>query len=458
MKIYFRHNALLLVTAATALLLSSCEKKYFAGKPVPPPPKTGAATSALEAAYVNTPPMTLTDAYWKTADYLKVPVAELNKGAVYGDGYLNMTNSYYGLTSFNNGTDPKLTMKAAYDNNKLYLYVEWTDNDINPAFAASILDGPADPLKADSATRWTSQGNSDKMAIAFDISGASSSAGTFADKGCAASCHGGKMQTASGSVDIWSWDLATSDALGYAGDRVTDATNGLSNDAGGSMYSQNKKTTGNPRSGPAYEWDGTEQAVTRPDGKTVNLDPGYFLVNKTEFLGDYAKGKEIFHSATGGDCKHCHGENGVNGEATSFASIGFARKYSRASLKSFAASELHEGSTYYARVPAASVNDLIAYIKGLGSVPGTYLTTPNGSHADVWSVSNVSRTRINTTTAHTTYSVLLIRNLNTGNADDAQFSTPEGKFYPFGVALMNGDGKNHIGSLKQTLTFKPKAI
>jgi cytochrome c553 len=237
---------------------------------------------------------------------------------------------------------------------------------------------------------------------------------------------------------------------------VCDVSGGLSNDGGGSMYVQNKKTIDKPRSGPAYEWDGTEQSVTRPDGKAVILDPGYYLLNKTAFLGDPVKGASIYSEDATGGCYHCHGVNGSNGEATAFTTVGFARKYSRESLKSFAASEHHEGYTYWARVPAASVNDLMAYIKGLGSVPGVYLTPPTGSHGDVWSSSNVSRARINTSSPHTTYSVLLVRNLSTLNTDDVQFSLPEGKSYSFGIALMNGDSKNHIGSFKQTLTFKPK--
>ena len=406
--------------------------------------------------------MTLTDAYWKSADYLRVPVADLNKNALYSDGFLNMTNTFAGLSSFNKGNDPKVVMKAAYDNNKLYIYAEWIDSDINPSFAASMLLGPPDPLptKSDSTGGWTAQGNSDKFAMAFDASGnATSSAGTFIDKGCAASCHNNQMRPASGLVDIWSWDLSNSDALGYAKDMVTDATSGLINDGGVGMTESNFKVLSNPRSGPAYEWDGTDQSVIRPDGKTLLIDPAYYILNKTPYLGDPTKGKKVYtHAAYG--CAHCHGEDGggtgPSGEATAFAAIGFARKYSRAGIKSFAANDLHTGVTYWAQVPAGSVDDLIAYIKGLGSIPGTYLHAPSGSCADVWSVSNVAKARINTVNPHTLYQVVFVRTLSNGNGDDIQFTSPEGKSYPFGIALMNGDSKNHIGSLKQILTFKPK--
>ncbi len=461
MKIILRHKALFVIVSITLSLIVACEKKYFVK---PPGPKVAVQTTALEATYVSTAPLTLSDSYWKNADYLKVSVGNLNKNALYSNGYLNMTGTYGGTSSFNAGGDPKLTMKAAYDDSKLYIYVEWVDNNLDATNALATLLGASDPLKSDTTGQWTSQGNSDKMAIAFDLNNSSSSEGTFVDKGCAASCHQGKMQPAAGSVDIWSWDVATTDALGYAADMVTDANKGLVKDTGNAMVTSNKKVPGNPRSQPAYEWNGVDQSFTRPDGKTTLLDAGYYLLNTTAttnitpFIGDYHKGDLVYHNSVYG-CGHCHGDegggDGPSGSATPFAAVGFAKKYSRASLISFASSGNHEGNTYWSQVPAASVNDLIAYIKGLGGVPGVLLSPPSGSHADVWSVSNVTRSRINVT-PHTLYQVILVRKLNTGNTDDVQFTTPEGKSYPFGIALMNADGKNHIGSLKQMLTFKLK--
>jgi hypothetical protein len=56
-------------------------------------------------------------------------------------------------------------------------------------------------------------------------------------------------------------------------------------------------------------------------------------------------------------------------------------------------------------------------------------------------------------TESTFYRVLLIRQLNTGSADDAQLAP--GGSYPFGVALMDADGRNHIGSTRETLALDP---
>jgi hypothetical protein len=127
-------------------------------------------------------------------------------------------------------------------------------------------------------------------------------------------------------------------------------------------------------------------------------------------------------------------------------------------IKNFASSNSHDGHTFFNDVPLSSQDDLIAYIKGLASLPGQYLTQPGGSNADIWSVSNINRTKLNIYAAHTVYKILLVRNLTTNNSDDIQFSSPEGKAFPFGLAIMDNDGKNHIGSLKEILTFKSKGL
>jgi hypothetical protein len=51
------------------------------------------------------------------------------------------------------------------------------------------------------------------------------------------------------------------------------------------------------------------------------------------------------------------------------------------------------------------------------------------------------------------YCVVIVRNLETGNADDTQFDPSQQ--YIFGVALMDNDGQNHIGNTHLTLSFLP---
>lgn len=438
-----------LLIAVVIALATSCEYDHY---PEPPKPKVAKETTDLEAAYTSTAPSTLTAAYWKNADWKKVTASDLSTLKLYNEGFLRMTGTYNGKTSFSDGVSPDITMKAAYDEQKLYILVEWTDDDFSPMFASSVYDGFADPLKPDSTGGWTSQNNSDKLALAFDISNASNSAGTFSAAGCAATCHNNSITTmkpGSGKADLWCWDFAISEPLGYARDMVIDASAGISDDAGQPMLVRNKADVNDSRSAPAYEYNGTEQSVTRPDGKTTKLDPAFFLLNKTPFTGDPAKGEAVYNNATYG-CGHCHppGEEGPSFQSP------IVNRRSRAEIVDKA--ENHDGAAYYAQVPVSDRNDLIAYIRGLGGLPGYYLTAPDGSNADIWTISNQKPQVVNILTANTKYQVLFIRNLLTGKDDDVQFSSPEGKEFTFGIALMDADGKNHVGSNKETLKFLNK--
>ncbi|MCX6185485.1 MAG: hypothetical protein NTU43_00615 [Bacteroidetes bacterium] len=87
------------------------------------------------------------------------------------------------------------------------------------------------------------------------------------------------------------------------------------------------------------------------------------------------------------------------------------------------------------------------------------MPTAGSSSADIVAISNVTPTQISnslftSTNHHQKYQVLIKRKLKTTNPDDVQFDLNANKNYVFGVALMDNDGKNHIGSVKETLTFK----
>lgn len=441
---YNRWIVLLLLSFTT-----SCEHDYYHP---PTPLKVGKETPVLEASYTTATPITLAAAYWKNANWKKVTANDLSTSKLYSDGMLNMTGTYNGKTNFNNGSSPEIIMKAAYDEQKIYLLVEWRDSDFSPAIASSTWDGAADPLKPDTAGKWTSQNSSDKLALAFDISNAANSAGIFSAVGCAATCHNNSITTmkpTGGKADLWSWDFAISEPLGYARDMVIDASAGIADDAGQSMLVRNKVDVNNNRSAPAYEYNGIEQYVTRPDGKTVRADPAFFLLNKTPFTGDPSKGKDVYYNSVYG-CAHCHSPAE---EAPSFQSPTVNRR-SRAQMADKA--ENHDGASYYFQVPVSERDNLMAYIRGLGSLPGYYLTTPTGSNADIWTVSNLKLLSIDILKANTKYQVLFIRNLLTVYDDDVQFSNPEEKEFTFGIALMDADGKNHIGSNNETLKFLKK--
>ena len=445
--------------AAAILVISvvACEKEYYYETP---PPRQPQQTSTLEATRVTSAPSAINSSYWKSADYFKITASNVSTQLLYGDGLLNMTGIYDGLSAFNNGDDPGLILKAAYDNENLYILAEWTDSDLNVSNSSWLYNGPLDPKKADANAGWTSQRNCDKIAFAFEISAALSPAGNFSDKGCAASCHTGAggpvMYPTSGKVDMWNWSLARSAPLGYAEDLVATADS-FSTDSGQKLSYRNVSGS-TDRSGPAFEWDGISQNVTLPSGTSTILDPGFYLLNKTPFTGDAQKGDSIYHTLTPpGDCASCHGEFGEGGSATAVNIISQNKKTRASWIASM--DNIPDMAPYWGSLSAAEKDDVVAYLRGLSGVPGYYLNTPTLSNADVKAVSNVTPVQIvdamlPSTNQHTKYQVLIIRKLQTNNSDDKQFDLTSQTAYSFGVALMNNDGKNHIGSIVETLTFK----
>jgi mono/diheme cytochrome c family protein len=441
------------------LIGQNCRKDYY---PLPPQPKTSTSTLTLEAVKVTTPPNTITAPYWNTADYLSVAAVSISKNQLYGDGYLNMTGTYSGLTSFNKGSDPELTLKAAYDNENIYILIQWWDSSADFSNGSWLYNGPADSKKSDTANGWTSQRNCDHVALAFEIASASSSNGSFSSVGCSASCHSGSggnfMYPTNGKVDIWNWNTAHSSPLGYAEDMVATST-GLSDDAGKRLWSSNNSGS-TSRSGPAYEWSGVTQNVTLANGSSAILDPAFYLMNRVPFKGNINIGDSIFHTIFPGNdhsCATCHGNKGEGGEYGAVNSVSLNGK-SRLSLISSMLSQ-PEMAAYFPILDTNQQNDVIAYIRGLCGVPGSILSLPNGSNADITAVSNVTPIDVKNaystkTNRHTKYQVLLIRKLRTNNSDDVQFDSTPGNTYKFGIALMDNDGKNHIGALIETLTFK----
>ncbi len=447
------------------LVVSACQKDYnYSLPPAPPkaPPKVSEATSTLEAYFTNTPPNTTNAAYWKTANFLNITSTNLSKNFLYGDGALNMTGTYNGLTDFNKGGDPKLSIKAAYDHTNIYILAEWYDSTVNPSQSSWLYNGTYDPLKpTESVNAWTSQRNSDKLALAFEIANASSPAGNFSSVGCQACCHvngnNTVMSPTSGTVDIWNWNLATSSPLGMLHDMVANSS-GLSNDAGTPIATRNNVGS-TDRSGPAFEWDGTDQTIISPTAagsKTSLLDPAFYLLNKIPIIGSASNGRAVFTSQ---GCGNCHGANGEGGNGGGPINTMNENKKSRTAFKA-AMDNVTDMSDYWGALSASDQDDVVTYLRGLSGVPGYYLnSTATGSTTDISVVTNVSPTNISnamflSTNHHTKYQVLIIRKLKTNNADDIQFDLTTNKVYNFGIALKDNDGKNHVGSAKEILTFK----
>jgi len=437
-------------------LFIACTEDYFV--PIPPPqPRVPMELLHLEASYITSPITSVNAKYWKEADYLKIAVEDISTQKLYDeDGLLNMTGTFDGLNTFNEGENPELIMKAAYDSFNLYLMIEWFDSNIDASRSSWFWNGEVDPLKPDSVNGWTSQLNDDKLSLIFEIESASGPLGSFSDVGCAAACHDGRMKPVAGAVDIWNWSLALSAPLGFAFDMHADADNGLVYDTGQVTYSRNIEVVGNNRSGPSYEWNGIAQEIVLINGKTNILDPAYYLINTTPFTGDPSIGDHLYLNKNKG-CAPCHGINGQgNGEIDNGPAFTKKRmnRLSRENLINSASSLNHTGYTYFNKLSLSEREHVIAKIRGFAGVPGYYLTIPDQNEMDILCSTNLTLARLEP--ENDSYKILISRKLDTEKDDDVKFDLAASNSYKFGIALMDNDGRNHIGSLQELLIFLEK--
>lgn len=408
-------------------LLSSCT--YYENETIKvPQPAVPNATATLEAVFVTTIPNKITSSYWKTADYLPIISQNQSTGKVPAEeGLFNMSGTYDGLTDFNLGKDPAVILKAAYTKDSLYILISWKDEQYNVSQANWFYNGPNDPKKPGSTIGWTSQQSTDNLSLSFDLG--------------------------SGKKDIWNWSFALSEPLGYAIDKF-DNGSGEIVDAGNKAYTRNANSDN--RSGPKYDWNGVQQELRRkPAGFTI-LDPGYYLLNKKDFIGDVIKGDVIYQK----ECATCHGITG-DGEGTVYPvgvklnKPGQFNRITKQALDAFASDGgKHEGAVHYP-VQETERNDLFVRLRGFSGVPGYYLQNPTGSNSDIHAFSSIQLGKIEGSNTKG-YSVLLIRALNTGNADDIAFNSTTKPTYDFNITLANNDILNSIGSTTKQLTFKTK--
>lgn len=239
--------------------------------------------------------------------------------------------------------------------------------------------------------------------------------------------------------------MSRSEPLGYVNDQFSEPTNGRKSDAGDGIENRHKAGADN-RSGPAVEWDGTLQSVIRSDGVSTTLDPAYYLGNTMPFIGDAVAGDVLYQAS----CAGCHGNIGQGGAGPVMAQVMWTRE-SRGDLAAGMAAGTHPGAGLWNAFAATEMDDVIARLRGFSGIPGYFLTQPSGSQADIRTKFNVVLTQVDDVT-HTTYQLLMIRALQTGNPlDDVQFDPAMS--YKFGVGLMDNDGRNHVGSRLEVLDF-----
>ncbi len=441
-----------IVYIAALALMQSCQKDYVVPFPVPQP-ITAQETENLEAQYVSNAPLGVNSSYWRTADFLTVELSDININDLpNADGLLNVNGTYQGLDDFNEGEEAEVYMRAAYDSTKLYLLIEWTDSDVDASRSNLLYNGNEDPLRpSQTAAGWTSQRNDDQVSLVFDLESSSGAAGSFVEVGCAATCHNGEMKPSAGKVDIWNWSLALSEPLGYALDMQCSSDSGLISDYGQPTYVRNAMDN-SFRSPPQFEWDGTVQAITRADGSQAILDPAFYLYNKMNFVGDAQAGISPYVQECGATCHGVNGEgDGPDLSGPAFNKPGVMNRFSREIFDTYSSSFEHSGFTKYNTLTASERDDVIALIRGFSGVPGYYLQQPDGSNDDIMASSNVLTAKISP--EGTTYKLMLVRDLNTNNTDDVVFDLANELSYTFGIAFMDADSRNHVGSLKETLIF-----
>ena len=402
---------------------------YYEIEPVKiPKPEASDPTSTLVASYVTTIPNKITSAYWKTADYLPISAQNQITGKVsVEDGFFNMSGTFNGLTDFNLGQEPGISLKAAYTKDSVYILVTWKDSDYNMSGGNWFYNGPADAHKPGSTLGWTSQQSDDNLSLSFSIG--------------------------SGKSDIWNWSLALSEPLGYAIDMIDNGTGAIA-DAGNKMYVRNALSDN--RGGPKFDWNGVQQELRRkPAGFTI-IDPGFYLLNKKNYTGDVVKGNVYFQS----ECALCHGVTGdgegtVNPVGIRLNKLGQFNRITRQALDAFASdAQQHEGAVHYPFTEPER-DDLFARLRGFSGVPGYYLENPTGSNSDIHALSNVQLGKIDGSNTKG-YSVLLIRALNTNNPDDIVFSPSTKPVYDLKINFADNDNLNRIGAVNKQLTFKSK--
>ena len=386
-------------------------------------------TTVLEARRVTDPPMKISSSYWSTADYLVIHEKDIKIGQVSaGDGLLNVNGMYNGVGDFNGGQPSLLTLKAAYDDENLYILATWKDRTFNDRGANWLYDGPSDPRKTQDSSGWTSQGSDDNLILVYP--------------------NGGNNK------DIWKWSLALSEPMGYAID-MYDNGGGWSPDAGNPVFVRNAMGS-DFRSGPKYEWNGEAQTVMRILGGSATLDPGYFLLNKTDFTENLVNGRKLYL----GNCSFCHGTIG-EGHApydTLAPSLREPAKYNRIAFDAISSvlsqDSAHAGAKYWNGLSDQDRKDVYAGVRAFSGFPGYYLANPDGSSSDVLSLSSVTVGRININASNPGYKVLLVRKLVTGNSDDIQFNLSAGRQYEFDVYLSDDDVLNLVGETSKVLVFK----
>lgn len=398
------------------------------------PPLTGfippenTSTENLQVAYFWQSQENLNAAYWNQANYCNPTMFNGTTEQLPAKGYLNMSGTYQGLSDFNQGNTPNVSLKAGYDTEHIYILVEWDDTTQNAANGKLLWNGPDDPLKKETTDGWTAQGGSDNIALIFE--------------------NQKKTQ-----IDAWYWSLAQTAPFNMALN-----TNIVNNKIDRNTQIYEQSNTNNNLS-PKYEWNDQIQKYLPPgETDTLILDPAYYLLSSyaIPISGDVSKGQTAFNQTA--DCRFCHGPNG-NGIPDGYTNGGalygtFISRYTKQGLIEFISS--HEGgsSFYFGRIKhdAQTVNDLVTFLRALPGFPGQVISIPEKTGVTAQCNATVGGIR----EVNNKYQVLFSRKLNNNNNNDIQFSRNNNLRVK--VRVFDNDFINYIESEYVTLEFQSNEL
>ncbi len=383
-------------------MLQGCKYDKIRGPNIP------RETASVVALYNNSANQVLSNSpKWEEANFTKISLSDLTTGQSYGEEYKNANGTIDGISGLGGSKKVDLTLKALYDDEYIYILAQWNDSTLSVQFKNWVWED-----------KWLRTGNTDQLILKFDMGG---------------------------NKDVWHWSAALSAPMGYALDGIQ-YEDELRFDEGDLTF----ETLDSEGSKPAFEWNGESPVFTKPSGVSSILDPAYFMAGTTVFIGEPVSGKVLYAE----NCMACHGNYGEtgfskNGYGVSINPVNLNR-WSRETINDYIRSDGHDGTYISNELNNTDEANLVAYMRGVGGIPGFRVREPSGSVADVEAQTFLSLVTVNL--QNTTYKVMFKRKLQTGMSDDIQFDPAMGPIQ-FDILLSDNDDMNFVGALNQKLMF-----
>ena len=215
---------------------------------------------------------------------------------------LDLTETPYKPKGYKGITSTNVTLKSAYDNDSMYLYMQYEDptNSFDRYPWVKQTDGSWKQMKNKDYTGHENTYYEDKAGVYFNIN-----ARGFAKKGCAISCHitkdgknAGFSDTSAGrkytrkageTIDMWHWKgVRTGFPFALSHDQYVDNNKDVKANKGWGRH-------GDEKAGGGYKYNGAKgakvPAYMNPDG---DYKQGFILdATKVPFVDTYKVGDKV---------------------------------------------------------------------------------------------------------------------------------------------------------------------